>query len=171
MVLICVNFKTLISLTYNGKKAIRRIWKLPYRARSKLLPHISNSLPPSICFIKHFIKFYLKNIQSSNSVVKNVFQASLSNDTRIGNNIRYILYKYNLTVDYLKHENTDFNTLWNVILSKWKMSCDDNFKRIGEHILELVSRRDSLEPWILSKGEIQKVINLISTQDPYAIEF
>ena len=100
-----------------------------------------------------------------------MFQASLSNDTRIGNNIRYILYKYNLTVDYLKHENTDFNTLWNVILSKWKMSCDDNFKRIGEHILELVSRRDSLEPWILSKGEIQKVINLISTQDPYAIEF
>ena len=164
-------FQNLDLIDIQWKKAIRRIWKLPYRARSKLLPHISNSLPPSICFIKHFIKFYLKNIQSSNSVVKNVFQASLSNDTRIGNNIRYILYKYNLTVDYLKHENTDFNTLWNVILSKWKMSCDDNFKRIGEHILELVSRRDSLEPWILSKGEIQKVINLISTQDPYAIEF
>ena len=76
-------FQNLELIDIQWKKAIRRIWKLPYRARSRLLPHISNSLPPSICFIKHFVKFYLRNIQNSDSVVNNVFQAALSNDLAI----------------------------------------------------------------------------------------
>ena len=156
-------FQNLNHIDIQWKKAIRRIWKLPSRARSALLPHVSNSLPPSICFIKCFVKFYLKNMESNNSIVKYVFQSALSNDTRLGNNMRYILYKHNLTVNYFKDGNTDFSTMWNVILSKWNRSYDEYSKRTGEHILELVCRRDSLEPWILTKGEIQEVINLIST--------
>ena len=156
-------FQNLNHIDIQWKKAIRRIWKLPCRARSVLLPHVSNSLPPSMCFIKCFVKFYLNNMQSSNSVVNYVFQSALSNDTRLGNNIRYILYKHNLTLNYVKDVNTDFRTMWNVILNKWNSSNDEYSKRTGEHILELVCKRDSLEPWILTKGEIQEIIDLIST--------
>ena len=102
-------------------------------------------------------------MQSSNSLVEYVFQSAFSNDTRLGNNIRYILFKHNLTVCSFKHETTDFNTIWNIILSNWKNNCDEYSIRTGEHILELIGRRDSLEPWILSKSEIQEVIDLIST--------
>ena len=73
------------------------------------------------------------------------------------------MYKHNLTVNYFKDGNADFSTIWNIILDKWNMSYDENNKRTGQHILELVCRRDSLEPWILTKGEIQEIIDLIST--------
>ena len=155
-------FQDLDLIDIQWKKAVRRIWKLPYRTRSMLLPHISKRLPPSLCFIKSFIKFYLNNMQSSNSVVKYVFQSALSNNTRLGNNIRYILFKHNLTVSYFKHATTDFNTMWNIILSNWNRSCNEYSKRTGDHILELICRRDCLEPWILSRSEIQEVIDLIS---------
>ena len=102
-------------------------------------------------------------MQSSNSIVKYVFQSALSNDTRLGNKMRYILYKHNLNVNYFKDGHTDVSALWNIILSKWNRSYNEHSKRTGEHILELVCRRDSLEPWILTKGEIQEVIDLIST--------
>ena len=156
-------FQNLNPIDIQWRKAIRRIWKLPFRARSVLLPHISKSLPPSICFVKYFVKFYLKNLQSSNSIVNFVFHSALSNDTRLGNNMRYILYKYDLSVNDIIYRDIEFNNIWNVIQTKLKNSNNGNSKRTGEHILELISRRDNLEPWILSKREIQEVIDLIST--------
>ena len=42
-------------------------------------------------------------------------------------------------------------------------------KKNGEHILELISRRDSLEPWLLSKAEIQDVIQLIATGNFFSL--
>ena len=43
------------------------------------------------------------------------------------------------------------------------MKLNDNDKRLGEHILELIERRDSLDTWILNKKEIQDVIDMLST--------
>ena len=68
-----------------------------------------------------------------------------------------------MNVNYLKYETTEVSALWNMILSKWNMSHNEHGKRTGQYILELICRRDSLEPWILTKGEIQEVIDLIST--------
>ena len=42
-----------------------------------------------------------------------------------------------------------------------KLGNDKRF--IGEHILELIERRDSLDKWILNKKEIQDVIDMLST--------
>ena len=112
------NFHNLRSIDIQWKKAIRRIWKLPFRARSALLPHISQSLPPSVLFIKNFVKFFVNNMQSNNSVVQFVFQSAISNDTRLGNNLRYILYEHDLNISNVDKANMDFNVLCKIILSK-----------------------------------------------------
>ena len=156
-------FQNLAPIDIQWRKAIRRIWKLPYRSHSVLLPHISQSLPPSVLFSKSFVKFFVNNIQSENSVVKFVFQSSLSNDTRLGNNFRYILYEHGLRINDMNQANMDLNTLCNTILNKWNLSCDESNMRTAMQILELIMRRDTLEPWLLSKKEIQDVIDLIST--------
>ena len=145
------------------KKAIRRIFRLPYRARSVLLPYISHSIPPSVLFTKSFVKFFINNMQSSNSIVKFVFQSALSNNTRLGNNFRYILYSNDLSLSDDCQIYMDTNSLCKVIMDKWNRDCDENTSRLATHILELIMRRDSLDPWILSKKEIQDVIDLIST--------
>lgn len=157
-------FQNLQSIDIQWRKAVRRIWRLPYRARSVLLPFISNSLPPSISFLKRFVKFYLKNIQSNNTIVNFVFNSALSNDTRLGNNIRYVLYKYDLSLRDIENGELNFETIWYSILNEWKTEIKDEHEKLGKHILELVMRRDCLEPWILSKKEIQEVIDMISTE-------
>ena len=48
-------------------------------------------------------------------------------------------------------------------------NCDETSKRNGEHVLELISRRDNLEPWILSKAEIQDVIQFLNSLENYSI--
>ena len=101
-------------------------------------------------------------MQRNNSVVQFVFQSAISNDTRLGNNLRYILYEHDLNISNVDKANMDFNVLCKIILSKWNMRCDENSSRLATHILELIARRDSLEPWLLSRKEIQDVIELIS---------
>ena len=158
-----VNFQNLTPIDTQWKKAVRRVWNLPSRARSLLLPHISNSLPPSIIALKTFVKFFVNGMQSNNSIIKYVFESALNNDTRLGNNFRYILYRHGMTINDFKEANLDSVVLCDLIMKQWNNSCDENSKRIAEHILELISRRDNLEPWILSKAELQDVIQLIST--------
>ena len=58
----------------------------------------------------------------------------------------------------------NFITFWKLMVDKLTMSIDEHNKRMGEHIVELTIRRDSLEPWLLSKSEIQSVIDMISTE-------
>ena len=55
------------------------------------------------------------------------------------------------------------NKMCQKVIEKWNMKLNDNDKRLGEHILELIERRDSLDTWILNKKEIQDVIDMLST--------
>ena len=45
----------------------------------------------------------------------------------------------------------------------WKNSFSENEVKVSEHILELIGRRDSLEPWILNRVEIQDIIDMLAT--------
>ena len=53
--------------------------------------------------------------------------------------------------------------LCNKIVEKWNSNVREVDKRVGEHILELINRRDSLDKWILDKKEIQDIIDMLST--------
>ena len=58
----------------------------------------------------------------------------------------------------------NYNELCNMIIEDWQSSFNDNDFRISQHMLELIHRRDSLEPWILNRTEIQSVIDMLALE-------
>ena len=145
------------------RKVIRRIWGLPYRTHCALLPHICKLLPPRVLFMHRFINYFINNMCSDNSIVRFVFRSAIINETSLGNNIRYILYKCGYNRNIFDNDIVDAKSLCNKIIDMWNGSHKNEDIQIGCHILELVQRRDSLEPWILTKAEIQSVIEMLST--------
>ena len=96
------------------RKAIRRIWKLPYRAHSRLLPCISDMPSPDVILEKRLMKFVLTGINHENSVVNFMFNLALGNVSTTGDNVRYICQKYNIqpgNVPYVSQQEIDSQIL------------------------------------------------------------
>ena len=144
------------------RKAIRRVWGLPYRAHNALLPHISKLLPPKILFLTRFIRYFMNNLSSCNSVVKFVFRSAITNDTLLGNNFRYILYKCGYNRNDYEQGHINVDDIHKKIIADWIGSFKNDDIRLGSHINELIQRRDALEPWILTKEETQSVIEMLA---------
>ncbi len=51
----CYDVRGMERLYIDWKKAIRQVWKLPYRTHNSILPHIRNSVPPDIMLHKRCI--------------------------------------------------------------------------------------------------------------------
>ena len=58
----------------------------------------------------------------------------------------------------------NYNEICKMIIEDWQSSFNDNDFRISQHMLELIHRRDSLEPWILNRTEIQNVIDMLALE-------
>ena len=145
------------------RKAIRRIWGIPYRTHNALLPHICKLLPPSVLFMIRFTNFFMNSICSNNIILNFVFRSALLNDTLLGNNFRYILYKCGYNRNIFENNDIDAKNICGKIIDIWNGSHRIEDIQVGCHINELVQRRDSLEPWILTKAEIQGVIEMLAT--------
>ena len=109
------------------------------------------------------MRYFLTNVASSNSVVKYIFQSATRENSRLGNNLRYILHKVNLNVRDMTINEWNYNDIYNLITDNWKNNFMEEDIRISEQILDLIEKRDSLEPWILNRGEIQNVIDMLAT--------
>ena len=83
-------------------------------------------------------------------------------NTLLGNNFRLILYKCGLNRNMFVNEVIDAKTICDKMVGKWKQCRKNVDIQLGCHIQELVQRRDSLEPWILTKTEIQSVIDMFA---------
>ena len=105
----------------------------------------------------------MNNVYSDNSIVRFVFRSAIINDISLGNNFRYILYKCGYNRNSFDNGVIDAKMLCDKILDIWNKCHKSEDIQLGCHILELVQRRDSLEPWILTKVEIQSVIEMLST--------
>ena len=158
------DLRNLNDINVQWRKAIRRIWGLPSRAHNNLLYHISKSLPPGVIFMKRFVKFFFDSLNSDNNVIKYIFRSSMTHNSRIGANYRYMMYELNisLNIDY-KDILEMSNEFCNMVIERWNTGLNDIDKRLGEHVLELIERRDSLDTWILNKKEIQDVIEMLTT--------
>ena len=92
------------------------------------------------------MRYFSTNVESNNSIVRYIFQSAVREDSRLGNNLRYILHKVNFNVrDIIVNEINHMEICKNIINS-WKNSFSENEVKVSEHILELIGRRDSLEP-------------------------
>ena len=81
------------------RKAIRQIYKLPYRTRNILINHIIQCYPIDIILEKRCIKFIWGLMNSEHILFNNIIKFSLFNmSTTIGENIKYFMYKYNITM-------------------------------------------------------------------------
>ena len=157
------DFHKLDSLEVQWRKALRRIWMLPYRTHCNLLYNVCRLNPPKILFLTRFMRYFSTNVESNNSIVRYIFQSAVREDSRLGNNLRYILHKVNFNVrDIIVNEINHMEICKNNINS-WKNSFSENEVKVSEHILELIGRRDSLEPWILNRVEIQDIIDMLAT--------
>jgi hypothetical protein len=147
-------------LCVSTRKALRRVWHLPWRAHSKLLPHISGHLPVDVTIDKRFMNFYISGYHSHNPVLRFLFSNASFCYSRIGRNLKYVCNKYSI-------EQSDFNQcnihlFDSTVIEKWKDSCLSEEVRIGSQIRELVCMRDSIDPWLLERHECQFVIDYLS---------
>ena len=143
---------------------MRRIWGLPWRAHCNLVHNICKLLPPEVIFLKRFVKFFFDNLESDNNVINYIFRSAITSNSRLGSNYRYIMHKCNVSLNAnIIDKQTTSTKLCNMIIEQWNLNLSDGDKRVSEHIVELVQRRDSLEHWFLSKKEIQDVIEMLST--------
>ena len=99
------------SVEVQWRKALRRIWYLPWRTHCSLLYNLCNLKPPRILFLTRFIKYFFKNVASENSVVKYIFQSAIKENSRLGNNLRYILCKIKYDVHNLIGNDINFDEI------------------------------------------------------------
>ena len=149
-------------LCVNYRKVLRRIWNLSWRTHCRLLPHVSNTLPLEVSLQKRFVNFFKSGYNSNNSVLNFIFKHAIKSYSRIGRNLRYINYKYNLDC-INQYQFIDNDCSANVIKS-WNNDVTDESIRIGSQIREIVFMRDSFEPWLLENNECQAIIDLLCEQ-------
>ena len=148
--------KEIQELCVSQRKAIRRVWNLPWRAHSCLLPHISRCLPVDVNLSMRFMSFYISGYQSYNPVLNFIFNNAAYCYGRIGRNLKYICNKYDIkNLDFSKCNTHICNS---IISDNWRRNCLSENVRIGSQIKELVRNRDSIDPWLLERHECQYII-------------
>ena len=142
------------------RKAVRRIWKIPFRSHNKLVHLINVSHDISIILEKRCIKQSWKMLNSElcNKIVK--YSMHNANST-LGENVRYFMYKYNLTLD-------DWNQNINNIYKKVDMYVNNHADRAVEcvaiAIRELCDMRDSDDTQVFGDSELKFMIDMLCTK-------
>ena len=144
------------------RKAIRRLWKLPYKTHCNLLPNICMHTPVDICIYKRFSKHFISSLSHKNEAVSTVFRSSMFYMSRLSNNFRYITSYCDMNP--WSAINKSVGAMSDAITCKYNNSSHDCDKRIGMQIQELCVQRDShLEDWFLDKEEIDMILKCLCT--------
>ena len=143
------------------RKAIRRVWKIPYRTHNKLVHLINKSCSINTVSEKRSIKFIWTLINSPNQLYNQIVKYSLYNCTTIiGENVRYFMNKYDISrYDW----NSPINILHNKIdlYSTQHTLLDDIC--VATSIRELCESRDSEYTNFFGRNESRKLIDFLCT--------
>ncbi len=132
------------------RKDIRQVWKWPYRTHNSLLPRISNSVPPDICYIRDLSILFPVDLHSDNNVANFIFNLCLRGNSRMWRNVRFIARKYNFIFNNLK------------LIKEWSHQIHHHNEediRISTMISELIHQRYSFHPSLLKHHECSDIIN------------
>ena len=143
------------------RKAVRRVWKIPYRTHNKLVHLINKSCSINTVLEKRSIKFIWTLINSPNQLYNQIVKYSLYNYTTIiGENVRYFMNKYDISRD---DWNSPINILYNKIdlYSTQHTLLDDIC--VATSIRELCESRDSEYTNFFDRNESRKLIDFLCT--------
>ena len=127
--------------------AIRRVWRVPWRTHSSLLPHLAGVMSPELWLHKRTLNFINMGMNSYNINVKTILNIASHNVHSIfGSNVRTMAYKYDLNPRN--------------ITRSWKVICreEDNHIRIASHIKELCIMRDRNFGQPITSNECKEII-------------
>ena len=151
--------KDIDNLYVAWRKVLRKVWVLPYRTHCKLLPPITGLFPAKVMFYKRFITHFLAGLNNDNVMVSTVYRSALFNLTRLGNNIRHVCFQNDINVWNVGRYSV--SQLGQIIINNWSESVEPDDERIGVQVKELCVERDSLNEWLLDRGEIEDIIEFL----------
>ena len=99
---------------------------------------------------------------SENGTVQFMFRMALNSYSRIGNNIRLVLFKVGFSVNQIRCISPA--TMRKYLCAEWFYTCKENDIQTGAQIRELILQRDSMEKWILDRNECTDIINNLCTE-------
>ena len=143
-------------------KAIRRLWKIPYRTHNALVHHINKCNSIVSILEKRCIKFLWNLLNSDNVLFSRICKYSVYNsDTTMDENMRYFMYKYNLMYD-------DWFSDLNNIYIKIKAHVHNITKLddvcVTGAVRELCEARDSGIPQFVDSNQLTTMIDLLCTK-------
>ena len=81
------------------RMAVKRVWKVPWRTHSNMLPHLARVFPPELWFCKRSINFLNMAFSSDNKYVKTIINMGVYGTySVIGGNVRLLRQKYDMNV-------------------------------------------------------------------------
>ena len=142
------------------RKAIRFIWRLPYRSHCKLLPLICGDIPVEVQLHKRFLKFFHKVITSNNDIVNFCGRLALGGScSRTCNSLNFICAKYSMNKCNL--ENDNIQCILHDISSTAIQDIDDNSDLTGAFIQELCLARDKKFNTNFSRQQLNETIEYL----------
>ena len=75
----CVQIMLKLFILPGGRKAIRAIWKLPFRTHCNLLHGINDTLPIDVMLEQKCMELIWTLLQSPNIIVKSVMRSAIRN--------------------------------------------------------------------------------------------
>ena len=141
------------------RKAIRQIYKLPYRTHNILINHIIQCYPIDIILEKRCIKFIWGLMNSEHILFNNIIKFSLFNmSTTIGENIKYFMCKYNITMSDWYNSFSCIDKKIDVYVNR---KVDMNVKYTAHAIQDLCEMRDIHNFELFDNAEIEQFIQYL----------
>ena len=82
------------------RKAIRKVWRVPYNTHCNILPYLANCMNIDLLFAIRSIKFIDRMCKSENDVVSTITHMGiLGSHCIIGANKRHLMFKHNFDVN------------------------------------------------------------------------
>jgi hypothetical protein len=150
------DFNHIENVYVEWRKAIRRVWKIPRRTHTRLLPHIIQAPPLPVILKQRFVNFFYGGIESTNELVRFMFRNALCNNTRMGNNLNLILNSLSLCPCNAYKYSPDM--LCKHVFYKWMTCVNEEDVRVATQIQEVIAMRDSHYKSILNGSECKLLI-------------
>ena len=151
--------KSVLKYYVAWRKTIRKLWRLPYKTHCRFLHTINDCLPIDVLLEKRCLKFIVSCLQTSNKIVSSITLSSIKHEySVIGENYRYLSYKYNILPN-------DWSNEFTIILKNFFSSVERIYANYPEAIFirDICMQIDNDELEILSAEEMSQLVEYLCT--------